>query len=450
MNSAARQPKPDSYVLRARYVFPVAGPPIAGGCVTVAGERIVEVGRTSSAANVRDLGNVAILPGLVNAHTHLEFSDFAAPLGSPGMGFAHWISQVTASRGRSTHVAAENNNPPLPSGEGRGESAPKQSPVARGLQESLATGTTSIGEIAVAGWSAEPFDQAPIDAIIFRELICLSPERIPAALAIAKEHLEARPTAKQKAGLSPHAPYTVHPELFARAIDLAVEHSAPVAFHLAESRDELELLRSGSGPFYDYLSSRGFWVPGAIPLGTRPMDYLRHLARGPRSLVVHGNLLDDEEQAFVAQHRDRLSVIYCPRTHAFFGHPRHSLKQLLALGAHVALGTDSRASNPDLSLLEEMRFVARAYPELSGGDVLRLGTLNGAEALGIEQSAGSLTAGKYANLAVIPLPEHEPGDPHELLFGSSLPCRTTVCRGEIVGIGKAALDEAGGFDPGLL
>ena len=330
--AAAHQPEPDSYTLRARYVFPVSGPPIAGGCVTIAGERIVEVGSVRSATNVRDLGNVAIIPGLVNAHTHLEFSDLPAPLGSPGTGFASWISQVTASRGRSTQVADKGGTASSAPGESRGEGAPEPSPVTRGLQESLIAGTTSIGEIAVAGWSADPFDQSPLDAVVFRELICLSPDRIPAALATAREHLESRSSAKLKAGLSPHAPYTVHPELFARAIDLAIEHSAPVAFHLAESPDELELLRSGSGPFFDYLSSRGFWVPGAIPAGTRPMDYLRHLARGPRALIVHGNLLDDEEQAFVSQHRDRLSVIYCPRTHAFFGHPRHPLERLLAQG----------------------------------------------------------------------------------------------------------------------
>lgn len=435
MTSPVRQSPPDSFTLRARYVFPVSGPPIPGGCVSIAGDRIVAVGQSSSAtSNIRDLGNVAIIPGLVNTHTHLEFSDLAAPLGSPGMGFAHWISQVTASRGRSTQVAAET-----------AESSQKigESSVQRGLQESLAAGTTSVGEIAVAGWSQEPFERVPLEVVVFRELICLSPARIPLAIDTAREHLES-PTAKNwSAGLSPHAPYTVHPELFARTMDLAVKYNAPVAFHLAESPDELELLRAGSGPFFDYLSGRGFWVPGAIPLGTRPLDYLRQMARAPRGLVVHGNLLDDEEQAFVAQHRDRLSVIYCPRTHAFFGHPRHPLDRLLARGAHVALGTDSRASNPDLSLLEEMRFVARAYRELAGADVLRLGTLSGAEALGIERSTGSLTVGKYANLAVIPLPEHEAEDPHELLFGSSQACQSTICRGlpnSVVGV----------YDPDLL
>lgn len=407
-------PATNVYALRARYVFPVAGRPIAGGCVTIAGERIVEVGRSTSASEIRDLGDVAILPGLVNAHTHLEFSDLPAPLGRPGMVFAEWIAQVTASRGRTATTFAASDS------------------VTAGLHESLAAGVTSIGEIAVAGWSVSSFTAAPADVVVFRELICLAAERIPDMLEVAREHLRQPRGTRVLSGLSPHAPYTVHPDLFARSIDLAAVRAAPIAFHLAESPDELELLRSGTGPFYDYLSARGFWVPEAIPPGTRPIDYLRVMARCPRSLVVHGNYLDDVEQAFVAQNRDRMSVIYCPRTHAYFGHPRHPLEQLLSRGAHVALGTDGRVSNPDLDLLAEMRYVARKYPALSGSEVLRLGTLAGAEALGIDSETGSLVPGKCANLAVFPLSSRNASDPHELVLDSDAPCRLTFSRGALV------------------
>jgi len=416
------------FTLRARFVFPVAGPPLAGGCVTIAGERIAAVGATAREAPVHDLGNVAILPGLVNAHTHLEFSDLDSPLGRPGQGFAHWISEVTASRGRSTQVAATAE----PLGAAPPQPTTLTSPVAQGLAESLAAGVTTVGEIAVTGWSAAPFAQAGIDATVFRELICLSPARIPAALAIAREHLEGLVDGGCRSGISPHAPYTVHPELFAQVVTLAAARNAPVAFHLAESPDELELLRSGTGPFYEYLAERGFWVPGVIPPGTRPLDYLRQLAQVSRGLVIHGNLLDEEEQAFVAQQRARLSVIYCPRTHAYFGHPRHPLQQLLERGAHVALGTDSRASNPDLDLLAEMRFVASHFPQLSGETIVRLGTLSGAEALGVEETCGSLVSGKLANLAIIALPESAAADPYDLLLGASLPCLATFLRGRVV------------------
>ncbi len=156
------------------------------------------------------------------------------------------------------------------------------------------------------------------------------------------------------------------------------------------------------------------------------------LAQAQRALVVHGNYLDDEEIAFVAEHRDRLTVVYCPRTHAFFGHPRHPLPKLLTAGAAVAIGTDSRASNPDLSLLAELRLVAAKFAEISPAKVLELGTLGGARALGSGDESGSLEQGKFADLAVVALPVGPDHDPYRLLFGSRLPVVGTMFRGHWV------------------
>ncbi len=147
--------------------------------------------------------------------------------------------------------------------------------------------------------------------------------------------------------------------------NLPVRTIVPVAMHLAESREELDLLRDGTGPFQDLLDERSMWDPQAIPLGSRPLDYLRMLADAPRALVIHGNYLDDEELAFLGANRERMSLVYCPRTHAYFFHPPYPLGRALAAGVHVALGTDSRASNPDLSLLEEMRFVCAPILQLA-------------------------------------------------------------------------------------
>ena len=128
-------------------------------------------------------------------------------------------------------------------------------------------------------------------------------------------------------GISPHAPYTVHPGLLKRLVALAVEKKLPVAMHLAESREELELLATGTGPFRDLLVDRSMWDTEAIPLGSTPLDYLRTLAEAPRALVIHGNNLSDEEIGFLAAHRERMSVVYCPRTHAYFGHDPYPLEQ---------------------------------------------------------------------------------------------------------------------------
>ncbi len=202
----------------------------------------------------------------------------------------------------------------------------------------------------------------------------------------------------------------------------------PLAFHLAESPQELELLQGGTGPFRGLLTDLGAWDASAIPHGTRPLDYLRPLADAPRALVIHGNYLDDEEIALVAEHAANMSLVYCPRTHAYFGHEPYPLARLLEAGVALALGTDSRASNPDLSLLAEMRHVA-AGGHIPLEAVLRLGTFNGAKALGLERDSGSLSPGKQADLCVVGLPESDPGDPHEALMLGAGEVLSVVNRG---------------------
>ena len=199
--------------------------------------------------------------------------------------------------------------------------------------------------------------------------------------------------------------------------------------HLAESREELEFLRDGSGPFRELLESRGGFDPTARPLGSRPLDELRRLSQVHRALVIHGNYLDDEEIEFLGWHRHRLSVVYCPRTHAWFDHAPYPLEKMLTAGAVVALGTDSRASSPDLSLLAEMRHVARTFPALGRATVLELGTLGGARALGRETEIGTLAVGNWANLTAIRLPDDPRADPHELMIDGDGDVAGTWVRG---------------------
>jgi len=401
-----------AFALQARYVFPVSGPPLANGVLTIAGERIVAVGQNVASQAPVDLGNVAILPGLANAHTHLEFSHLDRPLGRPGMALPDWIREVIAWR--------------------RSAVDQRRRPIEHGLAESIACGTTALGEIRTTQGLADD-EQPPLALSEFAEVICLAEDRFEATLDRLRDDLQTPHGPRRwRRGISPHAPYTVHPELFARLVQLAVDRHVPLAFHVAESPQELQLLTTARGPFRDLLESLGVWNPAAFAAPRRPLDYLQRLAQAQRALVVHGNYLDDEEIAFVAEHRDRLSVVYCPRTHAFFGHRRHPLAKLLDAGAAVAIGTDSRASNPDLSLLAELRFVAAKFAEIAPGKVLELGTLGGARALGSADESGSLERSKFADLAVVALPDGRDSDPHRLLFDSSLPVVGTMFRGHWV------------------
>ena len=205
-----------------------------------------------------------------------------------------------------------------------------------------------------------------------------------------------------------------------------------IALSAAESRsrghapgriaEELELLRDGTGPLRVCLEELGAWDATAIRPGTRPLDYLRLLATAHRALVIHGNYLDDEEIRLARRPTpQRMTVVYCPRTHDWFGHGAYPLEKMLAAGVAVALGTDGRGSSPDLSLLAEMRFAAQQHPAVGRERILQMGTILGARALGREREIGSLEPGKQADLAVVALPDRDAADPHELLFDSQEP-----------------------------
>jgi len=403
--------------LKARYVFPVAGEPIPGGVVTLDRDRIVGVGRAEApGAAVLDLGNVAILPGMVNAHAHLDLSDVDRPLGEPHMPLPDWIRRVMAFRG------APDRDRQSPRG--------GEHPVAQGLRESLRFGTTTVADLAQPGWPAEIVRRAPIETAVFLELIAPTRPRVPAAIALARQHLDA--AAGWLPGLGPHSPYSVHAELLAEIASLSASRRVPVAFHLAESREELQLLESVAGPLRRLLDDLGAWEEGSIRPAARPLDYLRTLASAWQVLVVHGNYLDDEEIALLSEHAERMAVVFCPRTHAFFGHDRYPLERMLAAGVHMAVGTDSRASAPDLSILAEMRDVARRFPAVALSTVLQMGTLDGARALARDREIGTLEPGKTANLAVVALPDGRAADPHALLFDSSGPVVETWFRGRRV------------------
>jgi cytosine/adenosine deaminase-related metal-dependent hydrolase len=301
------------------------------------------------------------------------------------------------------------------------------------LQQSLRLGTTTLGDVAQPAWPQEALADAPCDATVFLELIAPRMERVTAAMELAEAHLASSAAKPQAAafrpGLSPHAPYSVHAELLRHAVTLSAGHHVPLAMHLAESREEMEWLRTGGGPLAGLLESLGAWDPTAIQPGSSPLDYLRLLACADRVLVIHGNYLGDEEIGFLAEHRKRrMAVVYCPRTHAWFGHQPYPLEKLLAAGAAVALGCDSRASSPDLSLLAEMRAVARRHPGVRPQVVLALGTRDGARALG-RNDVGSLEAGHWANLAVVALPERDAADPHELVLNGDGPVVRVYYRG---------------------
>jgi cytosine/adenosine deaminase-related metal-dependent hydrolase len=385
--------------IRARWVFPGDAAPIEHAVVTLADGVIQAVERRRGDVEI-DLPEAAIIPGLLNAHTHLEFSNLAQPI-EPRRDFANWIRNVIAERRGRPGIAAEN--------------------LRAGLLESLICGTTGLAEIATSDVLIEQFRIAPPEhaprVLIFREILGLDPQNVGLNLEAARAFIRnAEGHGFRDIGISPHAPYSLHPELLSGLWELAADRQLPVAMHLAESRAELELLAEGTGPLVELLTGMGLWQRGLFPLHSRPMTYLRSLAELPRSLIIHGNYLDDDELAYVADH-PRMSVVYCPRTHVAMQADPHPWQRMLALGVNVCLGTDSRASNPDLSIWEELRFLARQFPKLPVEMLLNLATTRTARALDWN-SCGRLEPGADADLCLVSLTQSAIDDPQRLFEGS--------------------------------
>ncbi|MGE3808953.1 MAG: amidohydrolase family protein [Gemmataceae bacterium] len=393
----------DTQTLTARVVCPIDQPALAGGQVTIAGERIVAVEPAGSRRADLDLGNVALLPGFVNAHTHLDLSGLRGRC-PPSNDFTTWLKQVIAHRRQQAADEMEAD-------------------IRTGLRACLAAGTTLVGDISATGASAAILREAPITSVVFHELLGLTPERAASATETARSFLEHFGAAERcRPGLSPHAPYSVHADLFRSAAELARRFAVPLAVHLAESQEELQLLREHAGPFVSFLQKLGVWHPDGLVRS--PAEVIARCAAAPQRLFVHGNYLDPANSFEPGS-----TIVYCPRTHAAFGHDPHPFRELIARNVTVALGTDSLASNPDLDVLAEARFLHARHGDLEGASLLRMLTLNGATALGMESETGSLTPGKYADMVVLPVAEEELPDPYALLLESSQPVARVMWHG---------------------
>ncbi len=383
--------------VRARWVVPVTSPPLDGGVLTLCGDQIVAVGENSSGRAPLDLGDVAILPGLINAHTHLEFSELPAPLGQRGMPLPAWIDQVVSLR----RERAEQSEAVL-------SEARKGLALQTGFRQCLQGGATRVADIVtcdLAVWQAAAGACQLLTGrtIAFCELIGLAPPRIKLVLSRAEQAIGTSQASNGLVaiGLSPHAPYTAAPELIERVVELSRQFHAPVAMHLAESPEELQLLQHGEGPFRALLEKFGAWHAASHSGGTAALDYLQMLAAAHRALVVHGNYLVEQEWEFLARHRDTMSLVYCPRTHEYFAHPSYPLRALLDVGVRVVLGTDGRGSNPDLNIFREFQCAANRHPDVPVDALLRTVTLDAAQALGCANEAGSLQVGKLADFTLI-------------------------------------------------
>jgi 5-methylthioadenosine/S-adenosylhomocysteine deaminase len=390
----------------AAWLLPVCAPPIADGALLCDDTgRIVAAGPaatvpTPPGARSIDLGEAALLPGLVNTHAHPELAAFRGLLDD--LPFEEWIITLNAAK-RGAVLPAE-----------AWTDAARWTCV-----EALAAGITTMGATEASGAALEAFAEAGMRGIVYREVFGPDPAVARAALAELRDavsRLRLRETELVRVGVSPHAPYTVSDELFRGTAELALAEGYPLAVHAAEAEVERQLVRDGTGRFAAGLRRRGIETP---PRGRSTIALLERTGVLAARPLIHCVRVDAEDMRLIA---DRgATVAHCPVANAILGHGIAPVMEMRAAGIALGLGTDSVASNNRLDLLEEARAAQlfqrvrlQSAGELSNADALRLATLDGARALGLEARVGTLEPGKDADLCAVSLagahvlPVHDP------------------------------------------
>lgn len=379
----------------AAWVLPVVSAPLRDATVVVEGGRITYVGpRVSAPASGEDveLGDAMLLPGLVNAHCHLELTAMRGFL--DGLAFRDWIVRLTSAR--------------------RAILTPDMllDAARLGVDEGLRHGITTFADTGDTGAGFDAMLERGVRGVCYREVFCPDPDQCADAMAALAEkvaEMRMRATAFVSVGVSPHAPYTVSDALFRATAMFARQHDLPLAVHIAESVLERDLVVSGTGVFAEGLRARGIDVS---PRGRTPIDLLDSLGvLQSRALLIHCVHVDAGDIDAIVHHG--CSVAHCPASNAKLGHGIAPLAALLAAGVTVGIGSDSVASNDRMDLLDEARLATlmasareARHDAVSASRALELATLGGARALGLADEIGSLEVGKAADLAAFAIPDH--------------------------------------------
>jgi cytosine/adenosine deaminase-related metal-dependent hydrolase len=364
------------------------GAPIEDGAVRVTGNRIGEVGEFPKFASdddeILDLGESVLLPGLINGHCHLDYTCLRGKIPRQ-KSFTNWIRAINAEKAGLTaqdYVASIN----------------------AGLAEAHRFGTTTIANLTAFPELIASIDEA-VQTWWFAELIDVrEPKRANGIVDTAVESLKRA----NNWGLAAHAPFTASTNVFRRCHEIALRENILLTTHLAESREEMEMFRDRSGPLFEFLQSLGRSMNDCG--GTTPLEtFLRgfQLSRGDSSIqagwiIAHLNDLTESDFALLSEIRQKFSIAHCPRSHAYFRHSDFQFRTLQQLGFNICLGTDSLASNDDLSLFAEMRAFHKKFPALKPEKTLEMVTVNSARALRREHELGKISPNFLADMIGIP------------------------------------------------
>ena len=385
----------------ASWVVPIEGEPIKDGWVMVDGGRIVALGRRAGNDTTKgvELGDVAVMPGLVNAHTHLEFSYLRDQV-VPASSFTAWAREIIAERRKSPH----------PLKDPRVVDA-----IDAAIDELLRCGTAVVGEITNSLFMTfDKLSKSPLAGVVFWELLGFNfkdPSTDEPLLDFDPivEHAvaafgELPRTEKLRASLAAHAPYSVAP-LFFRAIKKAVDKMpfVPSSVHLAENVEEVELLTTGGGPWKTLMKDIGSWNHAWTAPGVGPVKYLDDMKFiDDRLLVVHGVQMTPEDLELLRARG--ATLVTCPRSNAHTGAGVPPIVDFYQSGVRIAIGTDSLASSPDLNVFAEIATLHALAPSVPAAALLESATIQGARALGFDADYGTIEPGKLARLIAVDVP----------------------------------------------
>jgi cytosine/adenosine deaminase-related metal-dependent hydrolase len=365
-------------ILSADWVVPVEGAPIRDGAVAIDDEGLIAaVGPASELGAGERFPEAVILPGFVNAHTHLEYAVYAGF--GDGLSFGPWIGLHVE---RKQRIGLD-----------------EMEAVARlGALECLRSGVTMVGDCSFSGAAATACADVGLDAIVYLEVFG-GPEEVAERFEPMSERIAGALSGGVRLGISPHAPYTTTIDLYRASAGLGL----PIATHLSESRDELDYLRAGEGP---WSTMAELLVPPIGRSGIRALADEGLL--DSNVLAAHCVQVDEDEIELLAT--NDVAVAHCPRSNAVLGCGIAPLTALREAGIRVCIATDSPASTPSFDVFEEMRvalYAARAREErpdaLTAAEAIELATLGGARALGVDGERGSLVPGKRADLTILSL-----------------------------------------------
>lgn len=377
-------------ILKARVIVPMDAPPIENGAVAVDDNSVVAIGNLRELqwlddGPVVDLGEMALLPGLINAHCHLDYSMMRHAI-SPPKSFTAWVQRINALK-RSLDIDDFKVG------------------IQKGFRELQRWGTTSVCNIESFPELMPDMPDPPIRTWWFYEMIdirhrVMTDEVVAGALSFFRN----RPHSFSRFGLSPHAPYTSSPMLYELANACAETMTMLLTTHVAESCEEMEMFQHARGPLYDFMDSIG--RPMTDCGNVTPFEHLwRSGAINGRWLLAHMNELTDGDFDLLAK-LPRLhapSVVHCPGSHAYFGHSPFKFRRFHELGINVCVGTDSLASTDSLSLFAEMRRLGETEPWLTPKQLVDTVTLNPAKALRRQGRLGRIGPGSSADLIALPV-----------------------------------------------